>query len=176
MRQALSALSAFTAGLYFAACQVGYFIVLEFHLSTTFVSYFSAIGLWLLGGLVGLFLPWRSLRVPLVFGGLAAYYLHGFALSQFPYNLFVLPLSLVCIFATALYSGYFFRHARRDFGSSKALFFHENNGFLLGYIVAVTELLLYGQMTQQILPLVMAGCHLLVLSIPCASPALSSQK
>lgn len=107
MRQALPALSAFTAGLYFSACQVGYFIALEFHLSTTFVAYFSAIGLWLLGGLVGLFLPWRSLRVPLVFGGLAAYYLHGFVLSQFPYNLFVLPLSLACIFTTALYSGYF---------------------------------------------------------------------
>ncbi|MBI5411266.1 MAG: hypothetical protein HZA21_04660 [Nitrospirae bacterium] len=170
MRQALPALSAFTAGLYFAVCQVGYFIVLEFHLSSTFVSYFSAIGLWLLGGFVGLFLPWGSLGVPLVFGGLAAYYLHGFVLSRFPYNLSVLPLSLTFIFVTALYSGYFFRHARRDFGSAKALFFHENNGFLLGYVVAFTELLLYGQVTQQILPLAMAGGHLLVRSVPFAAP------
>lgn len=174
MRQALSALSAFTAGLYFAACQVGYFIVLEFHLSSTFVSYFSTIGLWLLGGLVGLFLPWGSLSVPLVFGGLAAYYLHGFVLSRFPYNLSVLPLSFTFIFITALYSGYFFRHARRDFGSAKALFFHENNGFLLGYVVAFTELLLYGQVTQQILPLAMAGGHLLVRSVPFAAPVRTS--
>lgn len=161
MRRVWPILFAFTAGLYFAACQVGFFTYLEFNLSSTFVSYYATIGVWLLGGFVGLLLRKDALTIPLLLGGLGAYYLHPFVLAKFPFDMRLLPIYLSFIFVTALYSGYFFRHAGQSFRSAKSIFFHENNGFLVGYMLAVVELLLYGQVTQQVLPLVMAGGHLL---------------
>ncbi len=158
------ALFAGTAGLYFAVCQVGYFIQLEFYLSATVVSFYTMLGMWLLGGLAGLLIRKDSVTLALVVGGLCAYYVFGWALRQYPYDLRLLPLYLSLIFATALYSGYFFRHARSQFDRPKFLFFHENNGFLLGYVLAVLELLLQGQISVQVLPAAAAVGHLLMWS------------
>jgi hypothetical protein len=153
--------SAVTAGLLFAACQVGYFVRMEFSLSSTYVSYYATIGVWLLGALVGLAIRGDRTGGPLLLAGLAAYYLAGAVLARAPYDFGLLPLYGLCIFTTALYSGHFFRRARRSFGSANSLFFHENNGFLLGYLLAVAQLLLHGQVSQQILPAVLAAAHLL---------------
>lgn len=161
MKGAAAVGAAVTAGLLFAACQVGYFVRMEFNLSSTYVSYYATIGLWLLGSLAGLALRRRELGTPLLLAGLAAYYLQGAVLARSPYDFGLLPLYGLCIFTTALYSGHFFRWARRSFGSAKSLFFHENNGFLLGYLLAVAQLLLHGQVSQQVLPAVLAGAHLL---------------
>jgi hypothetical protein len=165
MRQAIYIITAFTAGLYFATCQVGYFIHMEFNLSSTFVSYYVVIGLWILGSLAGLFIKLRKLSPLLILGGLATFFLHSFMLHKFPYNMRMLPLYMLFIFLSALYSGYFFRWARRDFKSVKSLFFHENNGFLCGYVIAVGELLLHGQLSQYILPPATAAVHLLLLFV-----------
>ncbi len=77
----------------------------------------------------------------------------------------LMPIYMLLILLSALYSGYFFRHARKNFRSVKVLFFHENNGFLCGYIVAVTELLLYGQFSQHVLPSLAAFVHLFLLFV-----------
>ncbi len=157
----LPGISAFTAGLYFAACQVGYFLHMEFNLSSTFVSFYVTIGMWLLGGLLGLCVRRAGLGPLTMAVGLGAYYAHWWILTTFPFEMRWLPLYLFFIFATAVYSGYFFRQARPQFGSARSLFFHENNGFLLGYVVALVDLLLYGQTAQQILPVVTAVGHLI---------------
>ncbi len=151
-----------TAGLFFAVCQVGYFIQLEFYLSATVVSFYATLGMWLLGGGVGLLIRNDSVTLALMATGLCAYYVFGWALRQYPYDLRLLPLYLSLLFVTALYSGYFFRHARAQFDHAKSLFFHENNGFLLGYVLAVLELLLHGQVSVQVLPATTAVGHLLV--------------
>jgi hypothetical protein len=160
MSQLLPVLFALTAGFYFGVCQVGYFVQLQFHLSSTFVSYYTTIGVWLLGALVGLFVRAKGIEVWMVVTGLGAYYAQGLVLRQHPYDLRWLPFYLLFIFVTACYSGYFFRQARAAFSSVKALFFHENNGFLLGYFVALTQLLLEGQASQQVLPAIGAVGHL----------------
>ena len=165
MRQIICIMTAFTAGLYFATCQVGYFIHMEFNLSSTFVSYYVVIGLWILGSLAGLLIRVRKLSPLLILGGLAAFFLHSFMLHRFPYNMQMLPLYMLFIFSSALYSGYFFRWARRDFKSVKSLFFHENNGFLCGYVIAVGELLLHGQLSQYVLPPAAATVLLLLLLV-----------
>lgn len=165
MRQIICIMTAFTAGLYFATCQVGYFIHMEFNLSSTFVSYYVVIGLWILGSLAGLLIRVRKLSPLLIPGGLAAFFLHSFMLHRFPYNMQMLPLYMLFIFSSALYSGYFFRWARRDFKSVKSLFFHENNGFLCGYVIAVGELLLHGQLSQYVLPPAAATVLLLLLLV-----------
>lgn len=154
-----ASLSAVSAGLYFAVCQVGYFFHTEFMLSSTFVSYYAVIGMWLLGALVGLFLRSKGLGGALLLGGLAAYYLHWVILMRFPFDLRVLPVILLLVFCSALYSGYFFRMARDRFPSAAPLFFHENNGFLLGYAIAVAQLLTHGQGMQLLLPAVAAVGH-----------------
>lgn len=151
-----------TAGLYFAVCQVGYFIQLEFYLSATVVSFYAMLGMWLLGGLAGLLIRKDSVTLVLVVASLCAYYAFGWAVRQYPYDLRLVPLYMSLIFATALYSGYFFRHARAQFDRVKSLFFHENNGFLLGYVLAVLELLLQGQISVQVLPAATAVGHLLL--------------
>ena len=160
MNRLLPILLALTAGFYFGVCQIGYFVQLQFHLSSTFVSYYTTIGVWLLGALMGLFVRAKGIEVWMVVTGLGAYYGQGFVLRQHPYDLRWLPFYLLCIFVTACYSGYFFRQARAAFSSVKALFFHENNGFLLGYFVALTQLLLEGQASQQVLPAIGAVGHL----------------
>ncbi|MCP4255338.1 MAG: hypothetical protein GY775_18430 [Candidatus Scalindua sp.] len=165
MRQIICIMVAFTAGLYFATCQVGYFIHMEFNLSSTFVSYYVVIGLWILGSLVGLFIKLRKLSPLLILGGLTTFFLHSYMLHKYPYNMQMLPLYMLFIFSSALYSGYYFRWARRDFKSVKSLFFHENNGFLFGYVIAVGELLLHGQLSQYILPPAAATVHLILLFV-----------
>lgn len=162
MRPLKPVLLSSTAGLFFATCQVGYFIQLEFYLSATVVSFYATLGMWLLGGLVGLLIRNDSATLALMATGLSAYYAFGWALRQHPYDLRFLPLYLSLIFASALYSGYFFRHARPQFARAQSLFFHENNGFLLGYVVAILELLLHGQVSVQVLPAATAVGHLLV--------------
>jgi hypothetical protein len=165
MRQIICIMTAFTAGLYFATCQVGYFTHMEFNLSSTFVSFYVTIGLWILGSLAGLLIRFRKLSPLLILGGLAAFFLHSFMLHKFPYNMRMLPLYMLFIFCSALYSGYFFRWARKDFKSVKSLFFHENNGFLCGYVIAVGELLLHGQLSQYVLPPATAAGHLILLFV-----------
>ncbi|MEW6544774.1 MAG: hypothetical protein AB1411_14340 [Nitrospirota bacterium] len=165
MSPLLPSLFALTAGFYFAVCQVGYFVHLQFHLSSTFVSYYTTIGVWLLGGLLGLFVRVKRLEFWMVAAGLGAYYAQGLVLRQHPYDLRWLPVYLLFVFATAVYSGYFFRRARAAFPSAKSLFFHENNGFLLGCFVALIELLLKGQVSQQVLPALGAVGHLAMLAL-----------
>lgn len=160
MKKIILNISAFTAGLYFASCQVGYFIHMEFNLSSSFESYYVVVGLWILGGIAGLLIRLRRLGPLLLLIGLAAFYLHYLILRKFPYDMRMMPLYMVFVFSTALYSGYFFRHARKDFSSVKSLFFHENNGFICGYIVAVGVLLLHGHLSQNILPSITAFGHL----------------
>jgi hypothetical protein len=162
MSKALPALSALTAGLYLGSTQVGYVICLAFQMTATFGAYFSAIGLWLLGALAGLFISSGSRGPALVGLGVAAYYGSSLLLAWAPYDLFLLPVSLLATFMTGLYGGYYFRWVRGLFPSPQPLFFHENNGFLLGYLTAFITLLLYGFSIQQILPAVAAAAHLLV--------------
>lgn len=160
--QALPALSALSAGLMLAVYQVGYFITLEFHLSSTYIAYFAVLGVWLLGSLIGLWLPRSTGRWPLIGAGMAAYYANAVLFAVVSYNLLVLPLSLLCVLTTGLYGGYFFRQARRDFPSARVLFFHENNGFLVGYFVAFAQLLFHGQTSLRILPGLLAASHIVV--------------
>ncbi len=148
----LAAGSAAAAGLYFAVCQVGYFVHTEFMLSSTFVAYYGVIGVWLLGTLAGLLIRAEGLGAVLLIGGLGAYYLHWAILVRFPFTLGVLPVLLLLIFGSALYGGYFFRMARAQFSSARPLLFHENNGFVLGYAIAVLQLLAHGQDSQLVLP------------------------
>lgn len=150
--------SAAAAGLYLAVSQVGYFVHMEFMLSSTFVACYGVIGIWLLGALAGLFIRAEGIGAALLLGGLGAYYLHWAILVRFPFSLEMLPILLLLIFGSALYGGYFFRMARAQFSSARALLFHENNGFLLGYAMAVLQLLAHGLDTQLVLP---AGAALL---------------
>ncbi len=153
---------AFTAGLYFALAQLGYFRQLEFDWSSTYVAYFSTVGLWLVGSLIGLCLTRRDLELPLLALGLAAYHGTWLTISTHPFDSRFLPLYWLAIATTALYTGYFFRHARAAFASPRLLFFHENNGFLVGYALGGTVLLLYGHTEALLLPLGAALLHLIV--------------
>ncbi|NOG84391.1 MAG: hypothetical protein HND49_11420 [Planctomycetes bacterium] len=135
---------------------------MEFNLSSSFVSYYVVIGLWIIGCGAGLMISLRGLGPWILLIGLSAFYMHSFFLKRYPYDMNMMPIYMLLIFLTALYSGYFFRHARRNFRSVKSLFFHENNGFLCGYLVAVVELLLHGQFTQHVLPSLAAFGHLLL--------------
>ncbi|MCP5002506.1 MAG: hypothetical protein GY941_00915 [Planctomycetes bacterium] len=165
MKRVFLNMSAFSAGFYFATCQVGYFLHMEFNLSSSFVSYYVVIGLWIIGCGGGLMMSLRGLGPLLLLSGLSAFYLHSLILRRYPYDMHLMPIYMLLILLSALYSGYFFRHVRKNFRSVKVLFFHENNGFLCGYIVAVTELLLYGQFFQHVLPSLAAFVHLILVFV-----------
>jgi hypothetical protein len=66
-----------------------------------------------------------------------AYYAALGLLRAFPYEWRVLPAVAVCLGVSGALSGSFFPYARNLFPRVKLLFFHENNGFLLGILLAL---------------------------------------
>ena len=135
-RLALGALS-FAAGVHFAVVQTSYFLLLEARLSSRASSYFLALLLWL----VGLFLGLR-LGGGRRFGGALAASLFAYqaahrlaAWAPFHPALYV-AVGLGSIVSGAS-SGIFFRFIARRYAPIRSPLFHENNGFVLGLLIAL---------------------------------------
>lgn len=127
---------AFWVGCYLALLQFAYFFLLEAFLSSQFVSYFVAVFFWLCGFLAGLQIRRRQAFTSLLTLSAAAYYLSYAAVNMIPFQLRLTPLFAFCLFTSGMAPGCFFPWAQDRFPRLKHLFFHENNGFLLGIVVS----------------------------------------
>ncbi len=128
---------AFLVGFVLALLQFSYFFLLEVHLTSRAISFFVAMFFWLAGFLIGLNLRRENLFATLLTLGVVAYYTAMALTSLFPFNQYVLPALGLCIALSGLAPGYFFPYARSRFRWVGHLFFHENNGFILGIVLSL---------------------------------------
>lgn len=133
----MGVLFSFLCGLYFALLQFSYFFLMEAYLSSQYLSYFITLLFWLVGFLAGLNITRERWFAGLLLLGVGAYYA-TWALTRFiPFHPLLYPLAAICSIASGLLPGYFFPLMARRFPSVKLMLFHENNGFLLGILIAL---------------------------------------
>jgi hypothetical protein len=154
------ALFAFATGLHLALLQFGYFFLLLVNVTSTYVTYAAVVMSWMSGTLIGLL--WRRLHGGLALVlGVASYYLIYALVVSDPLSPYTLPVAAAGVAVTGLWAGRFFvvmlPHMRRV----DRLFFHENNGFLLGVIGVFVGFTLLGRSFLRWTPLV-SGTLLLV--------------
>lgn len=135
-RLRLAALS-IAAGLHFALLQSAYFLLLEAHFSSRALSYFVTLLFWLLGLLLGLRLSGRRGFGVLCAAGLIAYYAVFLLLRQIPFHAAIYPAAALGSIVSGASPGLFFRFIAQRYHPLRSPLFHENNGFILGLLVAL---------------------------------------
>ncbi len=119
-------------GLHLAVLQFSYFFVLLINVTSTYITYMTIVMAWMTGTLIGL---WLQLSAGLcLLLGVASYYTIYLLVISDPLSPTILPISALGVAVTGLWAGRFFVLMLPLFGRSDRLFFHENNGFLLGVI------------------------------------------
>lgn len=143
-------------GALFGVLQTGYFLQLSFAFSSAAITLFSVTLAWLVGSLGGLLIAQR-LKVrgwPMSVLCIGSYLLCSALLLRFPLQNELLPLYITLLAFSGLYAGWFFgTMGRRYAGRIDRLFFWENNGFVLGLIIATLAYLFLGRVLLQALPL-----------------------
>lgn len=154
---------AFVCGLYFAVLQFAYFFLMEAFLSSQYLSYFVTLFFWLCGFLVGLSIAGDGWLAKLLLAGVATYYVAWSLTQAAPFSALLYPSAAACSIVSGLLPGYFFPFMGRRFRSMKSLFFHENNGFILGILVSLKASIHCGSWFLALGPLVGATLVLVVL-------------
>jgi hypothetical protein len=154
------ALFGFFTGLHLALLQFGYLFMLIMNVSSTYVTYMMIVLSWMGGTLLGL--RWSRLdgRIALALG-VAAYYGIYAVIAASPLAGFTLPLAAAGVVFSGLWAGRFFVVMRPYFGRVDSLFFHENNGFMLGVMAVFIGFTTLGRPFLLVGPL-MTGIGLLV--------------
>ncbi len=119
-------------GLHLAILQFSYFFVLLINVTSTYITYMTIVISWMAGTLIGL---WLRLSAGLCLTiGIVSYYAIYFLVIADPLSSSTLPLAAFGVAVTGIWAGRFFILMLPLFGRPDKLFFHENNGFLLGVI------------------------------------------
>ncbi len=146
-------LLAFALGFYFALLQYGYFFLTEAWVSSRAVSFFFVLFFWLIGFLAGLRYPRGNRMAALLALSLGGYYVAWLVVRHNPYSnadyLVIATASLL----SGLAPGHYFSWAQRRFARVGSMFFHENNGFILGIVVSMFGSLFAGTWMLQWAPL-----------------------
>jgi hypothetical protein len=136
VRLELGALS-FAAGLHFAIVQTAYFLLLEARLSSRASSYFLAVLFWLVGLFLGIRLAGpRGFGAALTAGLLAYQAAHRLA-AWAPFHPALYAAVGLGAMVSGASSGLFFRFITRRYAPIRSPLFHENNGFVLGLLIAL---------------------------------------
>ena len=135
-------LHGFFTGLHFALLQLCYLLLLQFQVSSTYLTYALIVSAWMAGTIAGLALKSLGAGRALVIGVLA-YYGALVTVSLMPLAWFTLPAAGAAVFLSGLWAGRFFVVMLPHIKRVDSLFFHENNGFLVGLVatlIAFTQL------------------------------------
>jgi hypothetical protein len=127
----------FAAGLHFALLQSAYFLLLEAYLSSRALSYFVTLLFWLVGLVIGLRLPARVPFGALLAAGAAAYYAVFLLAKALPFHPGLHAAAAAGSIVSGLSPGFFFMFIVRRYTPARSPLFHENNGFLVGLLVAL---------------------------------------
>src|SRR5690606_8334923 len=98
----------------------------------------------------------RTRAVVLLWAGLVAYFACAGLLAVFPFNSSLTPIYATLTVVTGVYPGIFFVRMGRVY-TARALFFRENNGFLLGIAGGTLAFMLLGRSVLWAAPLAAAA-------------------
>ncbi len=145
-------------GLLMGFIQSGLFFQLTFTLSSTYSTFLMVTICWLVGSALGtLYLAKQDIRLNLFLGlALAAYAACGALLLVAPFNTSLAPLYALLIVATGFYPGVFFARTA-PYYRAHTLFSRENNGFIMGLVVATMLFMVAGRIVLWVLPVVTAA-------------------
>lgn len=153
-------LFAFLTGLHFALLQFSYVLLLQINISSTYLTYAIVVMSWMAGTMIGLW--WERLEASGgVIIGLLSYYSVYALLINDPFSTLALPVSAVGVGVTGVWAGRFFVVMLPLFKRADILFFHENNGFLLGIVSVFLGFTLLGRPFMLWTPLISAAALLL---------------
>ena len=127
----------FVSGLHFALLQASWYLLLEAHLSSQSLSYFICLFFWLCGLLLGLNLRGDRWFVGLLGAGVASYYVAWSLARWAPFHSSLYPVAAIGSVVSGLLPGFFFRFIARRYRPIRRPLLHENNGFILGLLVAL---------------------------------------
>ena len=135
--------------------QTGLFLQLSFTLSSSFGTYLMVTLAWLIGSAIGAYrLSHRSLKLFLIVS-IAGYFGVNLLLMLLPFRTewwFMYALAVVLI---GLYPGVFIGRMG-NYYPARLLFFRENNGFILGLVIATLLFMLLGRVMLWGLPSILA--------------------
>lgn len=142
----------FLYGMHFGVVQIAVYFLIQVYVTASFMGYFAVVLAWMAGVVVSLrFAVPRRLSTALFVSTGAYFGLLGLTSILTPY-LAALPLIAILVGLTSLPAGAIFRvYSARIAASS--LFFHENNGFVLGYLLSMFGFVKWGVNYLQWAPL-----------------------
>jgi hypothetical protein len=148
-------------GVMLGLLQTGLFFQLSFTLSSSFGTYLMITVCWLAGSVVGVTIArqgvvTRGRANALLFAGMAAYFACALLLAAAPFNSSLTPVYAALTALTGVYPGVFFVRMGRVY-TAHALFFRENNGFLLGIAGGTLAFMLLGRGVLWAAPLAAAA-------------------
>lgn len=159
-------------GVFFAVLQTCYFFQLEIWLTAAYPSFLTIMLGWLVGSIAGLIILSSSSRVILkscrtwLVLSIGAYYSVIGLLQTYPYRMKFLPIYGILIGISGVLAGRFFVEFRLIFKTTARLFFMENNGFVLGWILGFWGFVWYGHTFNLVAPLALGlVCFTLLLLV-----------
>ncbi len=155
-------------GLHLALLQFSYFFLLLINVTSTYITYMTIVISWMAGTLIGLWLR-LSAGLALVLGVVSYYAVYLLVISD-PLSPSILPIAALGVAVTGLWAGRFFVLMLPLFGRPDSLFFHENNGFMVGVVAVFIGFTLLGKpfllWTPLVSVLVLLGGTLLLRRVP----------
>jgi hypothetical protein len=145
-------LNAVVTGVLLGLLQWGVLVWLASYLSSTALVYLLSTVIWLGGSVFGLLARGRGFEWAWLGAAMAAYAACRALAAARPYDLSVLPALLLCVAVMGAYAGRFYRFRAPCFANVKWLLFLENTGFVLGLLVAVAALFVFGERALWTLP------------------------
>ena len=130
-------------GLHLAILQFCYFFTLLINVTSTYVTYMTVVIAWMTGTLIGLWLPIGV--TPALVVGVVAYYAVQLLVASDPLGGLVLQVAALGVAVTGLWAGRFFVVLQPLFQRADRLFFHENNGFMVGVLGVFVGFTLLGK-------------------------------
>lgn len=162
-------------GLHLAVLQFSYFFLLLINVTSTYITYMTVVISWMLGTLIGLVLPRLNGSLAMVLG-VVGYYASYAWVVNYPLSPTTLPLAAVGVAITGLWAGRFFVVMRPLFKRVDRMFFHENNGFLVGIIAVFVGFSMAGRpflLWTPLLSVIVLLAHMLWLGAHHQHPGLS---
>ncbi|RMF85959.1 MAG: hypothetical protein D6736_16215 [Nitrospinota bacterium] len=134
----------FLNGLYFSVVQFSYFFILQTNISSTYITYMTVVIAWMVGVLAGLWFEKITVDTLIVSGVISYYGVYELVVHD-PFSPLGLPLAALGVSITGMWAGRFFVVMLPLWQQTDRLFFHENNGFLVGIVATFVGFTLLGR-------------------------------
>lgn len=144
----------YSQGAFFGVLQICLFLTVQCFLTATASGYFVVVLGWLTGLVLFLNLSKVRSQTEALTVAIVVYYIHYLFLSQT--NIPIVAgygLTFIASMLSALPAAYLFRNGKQEH-SATFLFFNENNGFILGYLITFLGFMKFGNRMLQWAPLV----------------------